>query len=57
MSIAMPLPSRTKMTLPSIRRSGGYVRLPARRTLGQRGEFCKETSPQNQFCAQCTVNS
>ena len=26
-----------------------------RRTLGQRGEFCKETSPQKQFCAQCTV--
>ena len=26
-----------------------------RRTLGQRGKFCKETSPQNQFCAQCTV--
>jgi hypothetical protein len=26
-------------------------------TLGQRGEFCKETSPQNQFCAQCPVNS
>jgi hypothetical protein len=27
---------------------------PPRHTLGQRGEFCKETSPQNQFCAQCT---
>ena len=25
--------------------------------VGQRGEFCKETSPQNQFCLQCTVNS
>ena len=26
-------------------------------TLGQRGEFCKESSSQNQFCAQSTANS